>query len=187
MKKIFFLLFILATASAQWDDCPFGEVNDSYPGDCGRYIDTNDDGICDHSQPEPENEGSSEETSPLAGGEQSNENSSARQTQKASARYYNFPMITGILLFLYAVSWGLSKKGKLTLASHRKIWNIALLLTFLVSGLLGILLVLRISHGIAIVLPFNTLFLHVEAGIAMAIISFFHVAWHWPYFKALIS
>jgi hypothetical protein len=36
-----------------WDDCPRGLVNDTYPGACSRYIDTNKDGICDHSQPNP--------------------------------------------------------------------------------------------------------------------------------------
>lgn len=36
-----------------WDSCPFGLSNDPYPGECGRYIDTNQDGICDLSQPEP--------------------------------------------------------------------------------------------------------------------------------------
>ncbi len=38
-----------------WDNCPFGEINDTYPGNCGRYIDTDNDGICDLSQPAPEN------------------------------------------------------------------------------------------------------------------------------------
>ena len=36
-----------------WDNCPKGLVNDPYPGVCRRYIDTNDDGICDLSQPKP--------------------------------------------------------------------------------------------------------------------------------------
>ena len=41
-----------------WDSCPFGLENDPYPGECGRYIDTNQDGICDLSQPEPIDESS---------------------------------------------------------------------------------------------------------------------------------
>lgn len=41
-----------------WDRCPFGLENDPYPGECGRYIDTNQDNICDLSQPEPMNESS---------------------------------------------------------------------------------------------------------------------------------
>jgi len=47
--------FFISTPSAMaWDDCPFGKENDPYPGDCSRYIDTDNDGICDHSQPAPE-------------------------------------------------------------------------------------------------------------------------------------
>jgi len=37
-----------------WDDCPKGLVNDEYPGSCPRYIDTDENGICDHSEPAPE-------------------------------------------------------------------------------------------------------------------------------------
>lgn len=37
-----------------WDDCPKEMVNDEYPGSCPRYIDTDENGICDHSEPAPE-------------------------------------------------------------------------------------------------------------------------------------
>jgi hypothetical protein len=37
-----------------WDDCPFDKENDEYPGECPRYVDTDGDGICDRSQPAPE-------------------------------------------------------------------------------------------------------------------------------------
>ena len=43
MKKtlITLMLAMLFTQTAfAWDDCPFGQVDDPYPGDCGRYIDT---------------------------------------------------------------------------------------------------------------------------------------------------
>ena len=29
--------------------CPFGEVDCTYPGNCGRFIDVDEDGVCDHS------------------------------------------------------------------------------------------------------------------------------------------
>ncbi len=58
MKKLIPLLvisfFILPTAALAWDDCPHGLVNDPYPGECNKYVDTDDDGICDRSQPAPE-------------------------------------------------------------------------------------------------------------------------------------
>lgn len=33
-----------------WHDCPFNKINDPFPGECGRYIDVNQDNFCDHSQ-----------------------------------------------------------------------------------------------------------------------------------------
>ena len=53
-------MFLLASCSQnniieqkpveQKTDCPFGMINDSYPGSCGRYVDRNNDDICDLSQ-----------------------------------------------------------------------------------------------------------------------------------------
>ncbi|MCR4427836.1 MAG: gustatory receptor family protein [Caldiserica bacterium] len=47
-------VFIQVLPVLAWDDCPLGLVNDPYPGSCPRYVDTNGDGICDHSQSAPE-------------------------------------------------------------------------------------------------------------------------------------
>lgn len=58
MKKflpfLVLVFIVFPSASYAWDDCPFGLEDDAYPGDCARYIDTDGDGICDHSQPAPE-------------------------------------------------------------------------------------------------------------------------------------
>lgn len=49
------LLFLVTiTPTLAWDDCPKGKINDPYPGDCARYVDTDGNGICDHSEPAPE-------------------------------------------------------------------------------------------------------------------------------------
>jgi len=90
-----------------------------------------------------------------------------------------------ILIFFYALGCFLAKKKIISVANHRKIWNILLLITFFISGILGILLLLRLDFGWVIPLPFNILFWHVEAGIAMTIVSIFHIIWHWSYFKRL--
>lgn len=56
---LIFTFFIIGLLSLNfvysWDDCPFGETNSScvYPGDCGKYIDTNNNRICDRSEPSP--------------------------------------------------------------------------------------------------------------------------------------
>ena len=58
MKKLLLILvlsfLLLPSVTLAWDDCPHGLVNDPYPGECSKYVDTDDDGICDRSQPAPE-------------------------------------------------------------------------------------------------------------------------------------
>ena len=33
-----------------YSDCPLGNVDCKYPGACGKYIDTDNNDICDHSE-----------------------------------------------------------------------------------------------------------------------------------------
>ena len=51
-----FMININVSMAQIWNGCPFGLENDPYPGECGRYIDTNQDNICDLSQPKPTDE-----------------------------------------------------------------------------------------------------------------------------------
>lgn len=205
-KKIIFVLLLLLLLPATvfaWDDCPFGEINDTYPGDCNRYIDTDNDGICDYSQIAPENRGNNA-TNNLTTYNLTNitnitnkTNTSAKSempeiTEKSAERpaakkNYNLLPVSLLLILLYFISYILSKKNVITLAIHRKIWNILLLITFFISGLLGIFLIIKIDFGTMIPLSFDILFWHVEAGIAMVVISIFHILWHWQYFKNVLK
>jgi len=261
MKKIIFVLAVLAIFSVvlpatalAWDDCPSGKINDAYPGDCNKYVDTDKDGICDHSQPAPEDRSSAvtnaetteEEIHDLISGQElktktvneiaqlykidPNEFAKAlsdhykvnikstdyfqflrdnyavepsvskdiavsirtkqplvisESDNSKAKKNYDLVPISLFLILLYVISHILSKKNIISIGNHRKIWNILLLATFLASGILGILLVIKINFGIAIPLPFNILFWHVEAGMAMVAISIFHILWHWAYFKNL--
>ncbi|MBU1322545.1 hypothetical protein KKE48_04595 [Patescibacteria group bacterium] len=45
-------LLVSVTPALAWLDCPYARVNDPYPGSCFRYLDTNQDQLCDHSQAE---------------------------------------------------------------------------------------------------------------------------------------
>jgi hypothetical protein len=167
-------------SSLAWDNCPFGEVNEPYPGTCGRYTDSDNDGICDLSQSSPDTriQLSEENTN-------QQENVSSNTTDKTRLNYYFIPILTILSLF-YAITYGLSKKRKITLAQHRKIWNMVLLITFLVSGIFGLTLAITISSSIRLSFYATLLFWHVEFGIAMAIISIFHIGWHWKYYKKMI-
>ncbi|MEM3399727.1 MAG: hypothetical protein QXP42_02760 [Candidatus Micrarchaeia archaeon] len=53
LLPIIFVVFLLTDIASSYNSCPFGMVNDTYPGSCGRYVDKNADQICDYSQPAP--------------------------------------------------------------------------------------------------------------------------------------
>lgn len=264
-QKILLILMILLSTVvyAQWDDCPFGLVNDSYPGECARYVDTNNDGLCDKSQEYPLLEKTDVVEEPinsetvhydfitgqelktktveevavlysidpheyafalnekypganihcstsfqylhdsfglepsvakdiaaslksLTEPEISEENSTtaitttattSTTTTKSRNPYVVVPIVI-VSLVLYIVSYILTKKNIFKLKYHVKLWNYLLMISFLVSGILGIMLVMRINYGFFLRLPFNMLFWHVEFGIAMAILAFFHMWWY---------
>lgn len=184
MKKIIFSLLLLILSPATvlaWDDCPYGEVDCPHPGDCNRYIDIDSDEICDHSQPAPEDRNI--EIANI----QTTEDESLITNNKQSAMTYHLIPISLFLILLYFITHILSKKKIISVVKHRKIWNFLLLISFLLSGVSGILLVIKINFGITIPLPPNILFLHVETGIAMFVISIFHTFWHWAYFKNMFK
>lgn len=206
----FILLLVLLPATVlAWDDCPHDKTC-TYPGTCSRYVDTNQDGICDHGQEAPVVDSTIEtpnstiidsdsaQSNPLTDLTEPSEDQSSSATEpdqsilsgnaNAPGGYteiYHLSQILIGLTLLYLVTYLLSIKGIIRVVTHRRLWNMALLLSFLVSAVLGIILIVQINFGIDFGLPFDTLFWHVETGIAMGGIGIFHVIWHWTYFKKM--
>jgi hypothetical protein len=181
MKKIIFALLLLTlipVSTLAWDDCLHNETDCLYPGDCVRYIDTDNDGICDHSQLALE-----DRSDKIADAQTTKEINTSDTKDKQQKSVYHLLPISLFLIVLYAISHVLSKKKIISVVNHRKIWNFLLLITFLISGTLGILLIIKINFGITALPWLNVLFWHVEIGIAMFAISIFHIFWHWAYFK----
>jgi hypothetical protein len=178
--------------SSIWNSCPNGKVNDAYPGDCLDYIDTNNDRICDRSQPAPQTTASTTTSvsgalldSPItaaASGDITSTSTGSTSGDDANTaatghgHSYYFVPVVAVFIALYCLTWILSAKKIIKTLLHRKIWNIVLLVSALVSALLGIILVLNIDFNTHIVPPFNTLFWHVEAGVALAVVAVFHIA-----------
>ena len=100
---------------------------------------------------------------------------------------YRLISITIITLIAYFFTMMLVKIGKMKKFVHRRIWNTTLLITFLMSCLLGLLLVIQINYHILSSLYLTNLKLHVEFGIAMTLIAIIHILWHLPYFKKLLK
>jgi len=89
--------------------------------------------------------------------------------------------------FLYLITWSFSKLYILKKNTHLKIWNVILLLTFLVTAILGILLAAQVNYKWDIPYLKELLNWHVNFGIAMAIISVFHFINHWKYYWHIFS
>lgn len=100
--------------------------------------------------------------------------------------YYFVPVFLGLSI-LYALTWLLANKKFIKTITHRKIWNLVLLISMVISVLLGLFLILNIDLNFGITLPFNMLFWHVESGIALGAIGAFHIFWHWRYFVKFIK
>ncbi len=100
---------------------------------------------------------------------------------------YHFLIILISILILYGVSVFLVKKNKINLITHRRIWNVLLLITFVISGITGLVLAFCIDMNISFPIYKEFLWFHVEFGIAMAIISIFHLLSHFKYYKHIFS
>lgn len=109
--------------------------------------------------------------------------------ETAEKTEYHLSPIVLILVGAYILSRILSKKkiNILTVINHKKIWNILLMIAFIISGVLGVLLVIRNNLGNTAPMRFDALFWHVELGIAMVIISVFHIIERWYYFARIFS
>jgi spermidine synthase len=97
---------------------------------------------------------------------------------------YHFGIITTVILTAYLGSLGLVKLGKINLIKQRRFWNIILLFSFLISGILGLVLAFCVDQKLAIGWYAQILWIHVETGIVMALVSIFHLLWHTKYFLA---
>ncbi len=98
--------------------------------------------------------------------------------------YHFWPIITGTtaayLFSLAAVRLGIYRRR-----NHHHIWNILLLLNFLATALIGLLLTLQVNYKFPLTGEDTWMLVHVDTGIAMTMIVFFHLGWHLRYFAAI--
>lgn len=99
--------------------------------------------------------------------------------------YLISPIALGFFV-IYGTSFLLYKTKRMRVTTHRKIWNVLLLGTFLVTGIFGVILAIQLDYSLPFEIPIDLLFWHVEAGIAMTFISLFHLGWHFNYYRNLL-
>ena len=227
MKKItLFLLFAVFAAMAVMaqQDCPQVDC----PGICGRFVDADGDGFCDHGKLSAKEKATvpAEQTAPaaqtpqpkkpvktvsdapttatqevtetaetpvvettVAEPEAATEATNGNEEPVEAPKPFRYPLFTilGITLALYLFTFAMVRTGKMAKPTHRKIWNVVLGLTCLVSCLLGIVLAFLINYGIHPTCYVTLLHWHVYFGIAMTLIAIFHIFWHTEYFKAIFK
>ncbi|GAG74518.1 unnamed protein product [marine sediment metagenome] len=210
------LIFILVAFSSisiyAWDNCPFGLVDDPYPGECKRYIDTDCDGICDLSQPAPEDRDTSvalneenikenteddnkyfkEIDEKVTGGLFIAEAASTQKTvsdspspERKSLPDYNFLEIFFVSLLIYFGGKFLTRKLEISSCKEKKFWNVFLLISFIGSAGTGMILVFIRDFEWFKSINFNFLFWHVEFSIVMTLLGIFHALWHLKYYLSI--
>jgi hypothetical protein len=100
--------------------------------------------------------------------------------------WYNVLPITLGLLVLYSLSVFLYRSRRIKVSTHRRVWNLLLVVNFLVSCVFGFVLTVRRDYALIISFPVNMIFWHVETGIALTVIGAFHMGWHLSYYRELI-
>ena len=86
------------------------------------------------------------------------------------------------VLAVYLFSLYLSSTGFTARNAHRRFWNWVLLCSFIIAGLFGLFLALKITYKWDISFSETLLDWHVEAGIAMALSAVIHLTWHLGYY-----
>ncbi|MDO5836971.1 MAG: hypothetical protein Q4P17_10720 [Methanobacterium sp.] len=180
--------------------CPYGMVNDPFPGQCSRYIDLDGDGMCDLSQLTTSAAQTTETTTATdnastttSGGHGNGSNAEVQDSVDANAtsvqdspsmdsgnlggdgdNYLVLP-ISMLIIGGYLVTHFLFKKGILKRNKHRRIWNLLLTTGYLGSGGTGIILAVIINMGIRTALNPSLTFWHVELSILMVVGTLIHL------------
>jgi hypothetical protein len=93
------------------------------------------------------------------------------------------PVITVLLGYLITLT--LYKKGLIRKSLYMNIWNLILLLTIVISGLAGFMLLILLDMGISIPISPQLLYWHVEFGMTVAVVAIFHFHIYRKSFKSM--
>ncbi len=165
--------------------CPYGLVNDPYPGQCPRYTDLNGDGICDLSQTgtlTSTNSGTTDSSSPTNNSSDDSNSTVNPDTNNggdgstfSDGTDFNVIPISLILIGSYLFTHLLFSRGILSQKKHRRIWNLVLTVGFVGTGFTGALLLLLINLGIKTALNPSIDYWHAEISILMFIAALIHM------------
>ncbi len=173
---------VLVNPVVAWNDCPLNLTNDPYPGECNKYTDTDKDGICDLSQPPPEERTAAQEKgeSNIIPSDIKVEEIKEYPTSRPSAlERYNVIELLLVSLSIVAISELLVRIRKNTKRAVRFSMNVILLITSAFSAIFG-LLVLFVEPEV--IREYSLIFWHVEFSIVATVIGVYHILKRYKYF-----
>lgn len=88
-------------------------------------------------------------------------------------------------IILYFISYFFYRSKFYSLQFHRKLWNVILASTFILTAIAGLFLALQITYKWNIPVIKTILKWHVELGTGMAFTGIFHFLWHASYFTKI--
>jgi len=92
---------------------------------------------------------------------------------------YDLIPISIILIVAYVGSYLLYHNNYIKKSTHIRLWNILILITFIVSAGVGLILLILAEYGIALPMSQGLLYWHVQFAIAMFWIALFHIHSYW--------
>jgi len=190
--------------------CPYGLVNDPYPGQCPRFTDLNGDGICDLSQTsattdypasEDQEASSSSGSDDYSPPETSEFNKPQSQTPDHNTGgdvsdstieglsghetdYHVIP-VSLIMVGAYILTLYLMRSGYIRGSVYRRLWNMLLTVGYAGTGITGILLLIFIRLGIKTALNPSVTYWHAELAILMVIGTLIHAHIYWKPLKGM--
>ncbi len=87
---------------------------------------------------------------------------------------YTIFNVTLPLIGVYILTYTLYRNGRLRRSFHVNLWNLIILIAFLISGIGGFILLFLLENGIRFSLNSQLLYWHVEAGLALVLVTIFH-------------
>ncbi|WP_416182767.1 hypothetical protein [Methanobacterium sp.] len=70
-------------------------------------------------------------------------------------------------------------------AMHINVWNLIILLAFIVSGGAGFILLILLELGVSLPISPQLLYWHVELGLTLALVTIFHLHTYWKSSKKM--
>ncbi|BAW31600.1 MAG TPA: hypothetical protein PLO64_03695 [Methanothermobacter sp.] len=182
-----FIASLLSLEGSCATSCPYGLVNDPYPGQCPRYTDLNGDGFCDFSQTLDSVTADNNTGAQADNVHDGNVTTHTIEDKSGFDHDYHIIPVSLIILGLYLFTYYLFKRGYIKRSKHRRLWNLLLTFGYAGTGFTGFLLIFFIRLGIKTALNPTVTYWHAEMAILMVVATFLHIHIYWKPFKSIFS